>query len=152
MRCRNVPNRRRDGGSPFRNDSAVPSSDARLVHSDDAVIDLSDPLLGDLSRMTPLTGGLSEDLMTIQVRLPFTTPAGNYQIGLLVEGAAAVMELDPGNNVRSVPLTVTALGPVCDFNLDGGINVSDVQTVIDAALGLAAGNGLEDVNRDGSTT
>lgn len=119
------------------------SSALRL--SADAVIDGADPLVASFAGVVGLLG--LDTPRTGTVVIPVGTAAGTYTLGLVVDDGGQVAELDEMNNVRTVQLTVAGT-PRCDVTGDGMVSVSDVQAVINVALGLAAPLGAEDINGD----
>lgn len=97
---------------------------------------------------------------------PVTLNLSNFAVG----GAARVYQLTSANAINrladltlsqgsvstSVPaqsITLVQIPPVsrCDSNRDGSVNVTDLQRVVNVALGATSPIGTEDLNRDGVT-
>lgn len=121
--------------------------DLTYVFSNDPALDSQDPA-GGVVAFPGLLPGVSEGPSTNTVVVPEGLTPGTIYLGLAVDRGDAVAELDETNNTLVVPLTLQP-GRRCDVDQDGMINITDVQAVIDVALGAPAG-GREDLNGDGA--
>lgn len=109
-------------------------------------------------------------LMIISKYLSGSTPVSVNLANFAVGGAARVYQLTAANTISrladlsvssntlstSVPaqsITLIQIPPVsrCDSNRDGMVNVTDLQRVVNVALGGTSPLGTEDLNRDGVT-
>lgn len=118
----------------------------RLLLSDDVIPDAGDTLLEDITFPQGLSG-LSPPA-ELSIAVPAGRPLGNLFVIGLVDEVNQIVESDETNNQVLAVIRVTT-GPPCDVTLDGQVDVGDVQQVINTALGLTAGSGLEDLAADG---
>ncbi len=90
-----------------RGNQSARSNYARLVLSEDAVVDNNDLRLTQPSlRVSALVPGGIEEL-TGQVSIPSNVATGEYFLGVLVDPSGLVTERDESNNTRALPITVT---------------------------------------------
>lgn len=135
---RRITNLRANPARPFQ---------AGVFLSTDPIIDGNDMRLETLDFSNGLSG--DDGPTTTALTLPAGLADGTWYVGIIVDETMTVFENEEGNNTGSAMITVRT-GLPCDVNLDGSVNVTDVQTVINVALGVAGASGSEDVNSDAS--
>ena len=81
---------------------------ARLVLSDDAVIDDTDLRLTRPSPSVPMLAAGASTVLTGQVRIPADTAPGPYWLGVMADPSDRVAERDESNNTKAVTITVGA--------------------------------------------